>query len=354
MKSLFLSIFALLAMALPDGNEPLSWDKTVHNFGDVSVADGPLSCSFTLTNNTSEPVSIFEVVSSCGCTDVKWTRGSIQPGSTGVISATYKNEDGPMPFDKTLTAYISGVKKPVILRLRGVVHDKKKSNEELYGAEKIGNLGMKSRAVNAGTVRQGLSTSETATVANLGKKAMKVTFTDVSDHLTVSVDPNPIPAGGTATLSCTVDAAPGVYGRHEYSATPVIDGKKASAPIVITAWTQENFSGWTEKQRKDAALPYFDQSTFNFGKVKAGKKLDVTFSCNNRGKSAFHVYQADTEDAALQAVECQDIPAGKRGACRFTLDTSSLQKGETVIMISLTTNSPLRPLINLFVAGVIE
>ena len=112
MKSLFLSIFALLALVLPDGNEPISWDKTVHNFGDVSVADGPLSCSFTLTNNTSEPISIFEVVSSCGCTDVKWTKGSIQPGNTGVISATYKNEDGPMPFDKTLTAYISGIKKP--------------------------------------------------------------------------------------------------------------------------------------------------------------------------------------------------------------------------------------------------
>ena len=354
MKSLFLSIFALLALVLPDGNEPISWDKTVHNFGDVSVADGPLSCSFTLTNNTSELISIFEVVSSCGCTDVKWTKGSIQPGNTGVISATYKNEDGPMPFDKTLTAYISGIKKPVILRLRGVVHEKKKSNEELYGAEKIGNLGLKSRALNAGTVRQGLSTSETATVANLGKKSMNVIFTDVSDNLTVSVNPNPIPAGKTATLSCTVDAAPGIYGKHEYYATPVIDGKKASAPIVVTVWTQENFAGWSEEQRKNAALPYFDQSTFNFGKVKAGKKLDVVFSCNNRGKANFHVYQTDAEDDALQLVVSPDIPAGKRGVFRFTLDTTNLQKGETVIMISLTTNSPLRPLINLFVAGIIE
>lgn len=354
MKSLFLSIFALLALVLPDGNEPIGWDKTVHNFGDVSVTDGPLSCSFTLTNNTSEPISIFEVVSSCGCTDVKWTKGSIKPGNTGVISATYKNEDGPMPFDKTLTAYISGIKKPVILRLRGVVHAKKKSNEELYGAEKIGTLGLKSRALNAGTVRQGLSTSETATVANLGKKSTNVTFTDVSENLTVSVDPNPIPAGQTATLRCTVDAAPGVYGRHTYQATPVIDGKKASAPIVVTAWTQENFATWTEDQRKKAALPYFDQSTFNFGKVKAGKKLDCTFSCQNRGKATFHVYQTDTEDNALQAIAGEDIPAGKRGVFRFTLDTTGLEKGETVIMISLTTNSPLRPLINLFVAGVIE
>ena len=195
MKSLFLSILAAIATLVPAGDEVISWDKTVHNFGDVSVADGPLSCTFTLTNNGQEPISILEVVSSCGCTDVKWTRGSIQAGQTGTVSATYKNEDGAMPFDKTLTAYISGVKKPVILRLRGVVHEKKKSLEELYGAEKLGNLGLKSRSINAGTLRQGLSSSETATVANLGKKPMKVSFTDVSDALSISIDSNPIPAG---------------------------------------------------------------------------------------------------------------------------------------------------------------
>ena len=46
--------------------------------------------------------------------------------------------------------------------------------------------------------------------------------------------------------------------------------------------------------------------------------------------------------------------AGKKGSIRFTLDTSLLPKGETVVMVSLTTNAPLRPLINLFVAGEIR
>ena len=45
---------------------------------------------------------------------------------------------------KTLTVYIAGVSKPVILRLRGIVHEKKKSVAELYGAEKLGAMGLKS------------------------------------------------------------------------------------------------------------------------------------------------------------------------------------------------------------------
>ena len=333
----------------------VAWDKTVHDFGDVSVSDGPLSCTFTLTNTGKEPIAIFEVVSSCGCTDVKWTREPIQPGKSGSISATYKNEDGAMPFDKTLTVYISGVRRPVILRLRGVVHEKKKSLSELYGAQKLGDFGLKTRQFKTGTLKQGLQASESATVANLGKKALQLGFADVSPELQISVEPNPIPAGSTATLQFTVRSNPALYGKNVYSATPVLNGKKASAPLEVTAWTQENFSKLDQDSRNNGPLPYFETSTFNFGILNKGEKLEVSFNCTNRGKEPFHIFKADSESPALTlAARPEDIGANGKGSVRLSLDTSLLDKGENVIMVSLTTNSPLRPLVNLFVAGEIR
>ena len=136
----------VIAEALPDGDAVIEWDKTVHDFGDVSADDGPLSCSFTLINRGDQPVTIYEVVSSCGCTDVQWTRETLQKGESGSISATYKNEDGPLPFDKTLTVYISGLKKPLILRLRGSVHAKKQPLGELY-PQKWGNFAIDRKSV---------------------------------------------------------------------------------------------------------------------------------------------------------------------------------------------------------------
>lgn len=338
-----------------DGQGKISWDKTLHDFGDVSVSDGPLSCTFTLTNTGQEAITIFEVVSSCGCTDVQWTRDPLMPGQSGTISATYQNEDGALAFDKTLTVYISGVKRPVVLRLRGVVHDKKKSLSELYGAEKLGDFGIKSRSLKTGTLHQGLSVSETATVANLGRKPLEVGFESVSPQLTMSVSPNPIPVGSTATLTYTVRADASLFGRNEYSAVPVLNGKKAPEILSVTAWTQENFALWSQEQRENAALPMFDTSTFNFGIIDDGKSIDVSFPCLNKGKSTLHFYKADTEKMALElAGSLPEIEAGKKGSVRFTLDTSLLPKGENVIMISLTTNSPLRPLVNLFVAGEIR
>ena len=330
----------------------IGWDKTVHDFGDVSVADGPLSCTFTLTNKGSDPISIFEVVSSCGCTDVKWTRETIQPGGKGTVSATYKNEDGPMPFDKTLTVYISGVSKPSVLRIRGVVHEKKKSLSELYGAQRIGDLGIKSRTLKAPTLRQGLCVSESVTVANLGKKPLQVNWTNVSPSLSIKLSKNPIPAGETAKLSYTISSAPDVYGKHIYKATPVLNGKKAGGALEVTAWTQENFADMSEAEKKAAALPYFGQSTFTFNTVRQGTVVEASFSCTNRGRKNFHIYKADA-DVPLTA-DLPDIGPGKEGSVRFTLDTSALPKGDAVIMISLTTNSPLRPSINLFITGIIE
>ena len=257
--------------------ETVVFDKTVHDFGDVSVTDGPLSCTFTVTNKGSEPISVYEVVSSCGCTDVKWTKGALNPGESGTVSATYKNQDGPLPFDKTLTVYISGLKRPVVLRLRGVVHEKKKS-----------------------TLKQGLTVSETAPVANLGKKPLQVEWADVSPQLTVSVEPNPIPAGSTATLQFTIRADSGLYGKTVYSATPVLNGKKASEALEVSAFTQENFNSWSAQKRDDAALPVFDASTVNLGIIQQGAPLEAVFSCTNKGKAPFHIYKADTETPALR------------------------------------------------------
>ena len=120
MKSLV--ILFLLIQSLFGGRA--EFDKTVHDFGTFTVKDGPQACVFTVTNRGAEPLTILSAISSCGCTGVKWTRSSIAPGESGTVEATYSNEDGPYPFDKTVTVYLSGIKKPVILHLRGNVTKK--------------------------------------------------------------------------------------------------------------------------------------------------------------------------------------------------------------------------------------
>ena len=112
----------LLAAALA---APIQFDKTVHDFGEISTKAGKQTCTFTVINDADEELSIFAVVPSCGCSDVVWTRAAIAPGAKGEIKATYSNDEGTGTFDKTLTVYTSAQKKPVILHLKGSVKNAK-------------------------------------------------------------------------------------------------------------------------------------------------------------------------------------------------------------------------------------
>ena len=334
--------------------EVVEFDKTVHDFGDISIDDGPQTCLFTVKNVGKEPIAIYEVVTSCGCTDAQWTREPLQPGKTGTISATYKNEDGPVPFDKTLTVYIAGVGKPVILRLRGLVHEKKKPLSELFGAVKLGSMGLKSLNYKVSNVLQGESSSDEAKIANLGKQPMKVSFTNVSPNLTIEVVPATVPAGETAALRFSVKADPALWGRHVYSATPVINGVKAAKPLTVTALTRGNFASWTPEQRKNSAQCIFDESTVSFGTAKAGEKVKASFTFTNKGKSALQFYSLDADAEGVTATLPGETAAQGKGSIPVTLDTARLPKGETVVMLTLTTNCPARPLINLFLVGEIR
>ena len=329
--------------------EGIEIDRTVVDFGDFLLSDGPKSCSFTVTNRGAEPLTILEVISSCGCTGATWTRDPIQPLGKGKIEATYKNEDGPIPFDKTLTVYFSSLQKPVLLHLRGVPREKSVPLEESYGAFRCGDIGFKSAVFKAGNLEQGGAKSEETTIANLGKKPVKVTFTDIDSDLSLTVEPNPVPARSTARLIFTVTADREKWGRNEYMATPRA-GSVTGAPLTFWAITKEDFSSLTQEEKANASRPVFKESTSSFGRVKRGTVVKGTFSFKNVGKTPFRCYKVDS-DAPVEVSAVPELAPGEEGTVTATLDTATLPEGEVSVILTLTTNSPLRPIVNLFLVG---
>ena len=356
-------------------------DKVVHDFGDIMVADGPVTATFTAKNVSDKALLIYNVVSSCGCTSVEWTRKPIAPGQTGTIKATFKNDEKGYPFDKSLTVYFSGVKRPVVLRLRGVSHDRKFTLDEVY-TTRFGNLAFKKADIKGGNLSQGQQKSGDIVVANLGNKPLSVSFSDVSQGLSLKVSPNPVPAGSTAHLSYTVTADRQHWGKNYYYATPLVDGRSYKAvvkpspegePVAagaeavvadpnpelgagksrigIFTYTKENFSNLTEKERRDGSNPMADESTFSFGKVRSGEKVDCSFTFTNKGKSDLRIYKVDSESSHVTAQPFADVPAGGKGDLKVTFDTKGFPAGECLVVLTLTTNSPLRPIINLYLTG---
>ena len=339
-------------------SDALEIDKTVHNFGDILLDSGPVTCSFTLTNKGSKPAVIYNVSSSCGCTNVTWTKEPLMPGKSGKISVTYSNDEGAYPFDKSLTVYVSDVKKPVILKVRGVSVAKKQPLAESYPVH-FGPLGMKEKEFKCGNLEQGNQKSNAVMVANISNKPITVDFTGVSPNLSIKVSPNPIPAQSTAEMSFTVTASRDLWGKNYYWASPRVNGSAVKtaagdSKIGIWAFTKENFTALSDSEKTKAARPMFEESTYSFGKVKRGAIVNAEFTFKNEGKTDFEVYAVNSDAGDITFGQFPSAKPGETKTFKVALNTSKLPAGEALVIVTLTTNSPLRPIVNLFIAGWIE
>ena len=360
MKGRLLYILVLLAFASFSASaqvkisDALEVDKTVHNFGDIKMKGGPVSCTFTLTNTSNEPAVIYQVVTSCGCTDASWTKEPIMPNKSGKVSVKYSNDEGPYPFDKTITVYISSVNKPVLLKVRGVSVDVTKTLEESY-PEAAGPFALKTFEYNIGTLEQGKVKTDAALVANLSNQPLEVSFKDMSENLEISVSPNPIPARSTAEISFSVKADRKLWGKNKYYATPVSNGKvHGDKKLNVTVFTRENFEHLSSAERSNGPRPKFDESTFQAGIVKQGETVHAKFTFLNEGSKPFGVYKVNIDAPKWAHGRIPATQPGSKTTFTVDIDTAKLPKGEMMVIVSLITNSPLRPVVNLFITGWIE
>lgn len=375
--------FCLGLAAQTDVGGVAHFDRTVHDFGDVILNSGPVSCSFSVRNISQNELTINSVVSSCGCTGVKWTRSAINPGEEGRIEATYSNDEGAYPFDKTLTVYLSGVRKPVILHIRGVVREKKRPLAESYPVH-YGGLALRSSAIEAGNLSQGEQKSGEISVANISKQPLTVEFKDVSEGLKLRCADRTIPAGGVSSIIYTVTSDRSRWGGNWYYATPVVNGKvhnskgrekkvgsllgtasivndgnpelgEGCSVIGFTAVTREDFRNMTKTQLKQAPVADFKETTCDYGKLKAGSWKFLTFDYSNSGGTPLEIYKVDSPSAHLQCVgKPAPVAASSAGRLSFRLDTAGMEPGERLFVVNLYTNSPAYPVISLYVTGIVE
>ena len=359
--SLFLlSLAGLSAQEYYKEADVIRFDKKVHDFGDVLIAEGPVSCIFTFTNIGTQPIVIQNVISSCGCTTPEWTREPVRPGATGTISATFSNDQGPYPFDKTLTVYVgvgsSSLERPVLLRLRGVSHEQKKDLDELFTTH-IGPLGLRKVETSIGYIDQGVVKSDQMQVANLSKKELPVEAFHATPGLTITVSPNPIPARSMARLTYTVNPAEmgGIFwGRQNFETAFLLGGKEYTDKLTISSVIKDNFDKLSREEISNAAVPVIDRSYFEFGEAKKGAVLTATYTVRNKGKNPLVIHHIDGR-AGASAVQTKlplTVKPGGKAEVKVRFDTSSLDyTGEVIEILTVITNAPSKPVLNLFITG---
>lgn len=328
----------------------LKFQDTIFNFGKLQENGGPVSHTFQFKNLSGKPVVIYNVLSSCGCTIPVWTKKPIAPNATGEIKATYNNDQGPYPFDKSLTVYTSASEKPYILRITGIVIPKGKNLSTLY-PEKIGPLGVQTEEFNHGRIYQGCTDNGKFIIANLSKSPVNVKYCSATPGFSIKgITPNPIPAGYIATLTYSINTgAQTNWGNTEYTAHLICNGAKTSQKIKVHALVTDDYSQASNADLNNAPLVLCEENS----KVLTEKKTNstsVTFSLQNIGKQQLIIRKAEPSHKNVSVKLPAPIAASQKGDLTVKIDNTNIELGETSYTITLITNSPTRPLVLLFIS----
>ncbi|MFA5850810.1 MAG: DUF1573 domain-containing protein [Bacteroidales bacterium] len=352
-KFIITTIAVLLATSVSGQDQrvaSIEFNKKIHDFGDIQLSAGKQNYTFTFKNISQQPVIIQTVISSCGCTTPTWTKNPVQPGESGKLSVTFLNDQGPIPFDKSLTVYVTGSPKPIILRLKGVVHAKKKSIKQLFPVL-FGAMALRKSPIDVGQINQGTIDHETVEIANISSSPIKVTFTDLSKGLSLTVTPETLAPGSKGNLMITIDTkVQKNWGLTSYVATPVINGKKASKKFEISATIREDFSDLNKTDIDQAPLPMASRSSLNFGTISSGNKIDTIFEIKNLGRKDLLIHKIDLNEKGVEVANPGKISPGASAKINVKINTAG-QFGEKIYILTLITNSPTRPIINLLLSG---
>ncbi len=85
------------------GMPNMTFDKKMVDFGQIKMGDTP-STVYNFTNTGDAPLDI-EIITGCDCTELDWTRSTVEPGQKGFVSAKYNSnkaeeDDHKKPLEK--------------------------------------------------------------------------------------------------------------------------------------------------------------------------------------------------------------------------------------------------------------
>ena len=367
------NFFAILAFALflllaDSAFGQLVFEKTSCNLGKIKYGSGPVTCYFNYKNTGKNAVAIVNVVTSCGCTVPEFSKAPVRPGESGKIKITYSNDEGPYPFEKNISVYLTSQKAPVMLHLNGISIDKDKSLKDIY-PDMVGPLGVVNHRLRLGHIAFGELKEGSCVVANISGKKVKISFGELPAGIRASITPQAIDPNQVAEIHYSVQTGKGAFdnwGNQRIPLRILSNGFECAVPLELNFAVLDDFSKLSVSEKAKAPMASVASSSAKILSLKAGHPEKVIFKLRNTGKTPLTVrsVQCDANDPQTNkalagassglvpvVVKCPEtVAAGRSAEVVVVLKREGLLAGDNVYTITLTTNSPARPIINLFVS----
>ena len=352
-----------LAASVAAAQPQATWLERLHDFGVFMEKDGKVTCQMRVVNTGTEPLVIVKAQASCGCTGVNYPETPIQPQDTAVVSLTYNPSGRPGQFTKQAIIFTNTVTRRSILEITGNVIPTEQTLDKQYPIS-AGSLRISQQNMPLGELTRGKSKTEFLSAYNASTDTLLVQVTGAKPHLNPAIVPDTVPPARVTAL--TVHYLPGkapLWGLNVDTLTlnvkPLRQPSQATAgtaSVLVMAQVLEDFSDLTDKQRDEAPVMSVDcGDRLDYGSVKAGETCTRTFIVTNKGKNTLAIRRLwCPEKGITTTIDRQEVKRGKKATVTVTVDTSQMDGDLLNVPLTLLSNDPATPSLNVRLVGFID
>ena len=343
-KRTFLSVWGMILAGVVWAQPRLAVDRDVANMGEI-MFQLPSKVSFTLRNTGTAPLSITEVIPSCGCTAVDWTRELIAPGAEGTITAIY---DAKMlgVFQKDLEVYTNASDEPVYLHIQGRVVSKLSDYSGSFPID-LGNVRLNINNIEFDNVNRGDHPMVELQIVNMGRKSYKPYLMHLPPYLSAQYFPETLSGGRIGKIMLTLDSEKlhqmGLTQTSIYLARKVGDKVSEDNEITVSSVLLPDFSSLSAKDREQAPHMELSADTLDMGELGRKRKKSMTVLVSNKGKRTLEIRTLQVFNKALAVgLSDRNIEPGETAKLKVTVLAKYLNKVKSSPRVLLITNDPAR------------
>lgn len=340
-----------------------TWIETTHDFGTFKEEVKTVTCTMKMVNTGDSAMVITRVQSTCGCTVAEFTHEVIQPGDTGCVDITYSARNIPGQFEKKVFVYTSGRPRRTVLTVKGNVIGSPETVNDRYPVA-VGPVRLNVGSLPLGEMYRGKPQNAYLSGYNTSSDTMLVTVEDVPGNISAHVLPDTVAPGGLFIISVYYDSAMAKeWGLNidtlSVYATPLRKSSTAAmgaARINVMAHVKEDFSKWTDKQKRNAPVVEISTDKLDFEEVNPQEAVKRSFSVKNAGKSSLAIRRLFVPQGEGLTVTCDKEEISKGGEATVTVTFDGRSRGDRLLNSRLVvmTNDPYTPQVIVRLVGVLK
>lgn len=323
--------------------QQLSVKNEVIDCGNV-IYEQPVTAKFEMQNMSSNPISIKDVKTSCGCTTVEYPKGQIAPGESFVVNATYDSRQMGH-FFKDIALYSDVSQQPFYLQIRGVVVEEIIDFAGQYPYT-IADLNVDRNDVEFDDVNRGDRPVQKINIRNASSKSVSPVVMHLPSYMQAQVSPTTLQPGRQGTISLILDSKKvRDYGLTQtsvflgmYPGDKVHPDKEISVSTVLLP----AFTEMTETQMQYAPKLGLSAEELNIAFNGKAKKTE-TIIIENLGRSELDISSLQMFTSGMKVkLNKTKLQSGEQAKLKITVDAKEIKKARSKPRVLMITNDPKR------------